>query len=88
VVGEIGPAGNYLAHQHTLNHFRQELWAPGPLWTRLPFDLWVERQAGEMGRRAAARVEQILAAPLEKDIDPRLEQEIDRIVEAARRELT
>jgi trimethylamine--corrinoid protein Co-methyltransferase len=88
VVSEIGSAGNYLAHPHTVSHFRQELWLPSPLWTRAPFDLWTEHQAGEMGMRAAAKVDQILSAPLEKIIEPRLEQEIDRIVEAARRELT
>jgi trimethylamine--corrinoid protein Co-methyltransferase len=88
VINETGPAGNYLAHPHTVRHFRQELWMPGPLWTRAPFDLWVEREAGEMGRRAAAKVDQILSAPLEKTIDPDLEQEIDRIVQAASRELT
>ncbi len=88
VISEIGPAGNYLAHRHTVSHFRQELWMPSPLWTRETFDLWAKRQDGEMGKRAAARVDQILSAPLEKTIDQHLEHEIDRIVEAARRELT
>jgi trimethylamine--corrinoid protein Co-methyltransferase len=88
VIDEIGPGGNYLAHPHTVSHFRQELWMPSLLWTRAPFDLWTERQAGDMGKRAAAKVDQILSAPVEKTIDPRLEQEIDHIVEAARRELT
>ena len=45
VINETGPAGNYLAHPHTVGHFRQELWMPGALWTRAPFDLWAERQA-------------------------------------------
>lgn len=29
VVAEVGPGGNYLAHEHTVRYFREEVWLPG-----------------------------------------------------------
>ncbi len=86
VIAETGPAGNYLAHPHTVDHFRSEIWRPGKPWTRDSFDGWLETGT-TMGDRAAARVEQLPAHHAVEPLDPHLEAEIDRIVRAARTEL-
>ena len=87
VIAGVGPGGNYLSLEHTVRHFRKELWVPGALWERDSYDAWTERGSLTMEQRAAARVDQILASPPPPPLDPALEGEIERIVEAAKREL-
>ncbi len=87
VISSVGPGGNYLAEDHTVDHFRTELFLPGPRWTRDSFDAWKSAGGASMGERAHAEVETILASHQVAPLDPALDREIDRIVEAARREL-
>jgi trimethylamine---corrinoid protein Co-methyltransferase len=86
VIAGVGPGGNYLSLEHTVRHFRKELWTPGALWERDSYETWTKRGSKTMEQRVSARVDQILSAPVEP-IDPKLEAEIDQIVAAARREL-
>jgi trimethylamine---corrinoid protein Co-methyltransferase len=86
IIAGVGPGGNYLSLEHTVRHFRKELWVPGQLWERDSYEAWLERGSQTMEQRAAARVDQILSTQVEP-IDPVLEAEIDRIVACARREL-
>lgn len=87
VIHAVGPGGNYLAEEHTLRHFRKEIWLPSPVWTRQTWEGWEEEGRTSMGQRAAAEVRRILATHQPAPIDEKLAQEIDRIVAAARREL-
>lgn len=87
VVHSVGPAGNYLAEEHTLEHYRQELWLSGPLWTRQTWDAWESKRSGSMTDRALEQVNHILTAHKPEPIDEALAKEVDRIVECAKREL-
>jgi len=87
VIDAVGPGGNYLAEEHTVRHFRQETWLPGPVWTRQTWDSWESEGRQTMGDRARAEVERILATHEPPPIDPALAREIDRIVQAAQRDL-
>ncbi len=59
VIKEVGPAGLFLGHQHTLDHFR-ELWDPTLLsWE--PRDIWTSRGSKTMGDRAKDKVAKIRA---------------------------
>ncbi|MCJ7736159.1 MAG: trimethylamine methyltransferase family protein [Anaerolineae bacterium] len=87
VVNAVGPGGNYLTQDHTMRHFRKEIWRPDALWTRQSWDEWADEGGGSMGDRARARVRNILATHEPEPIDETLAREIDRIVESARREL-
>ena len=87
VVAEVGPGGNYLTHEHTLAHFRQELWVPRKIWTRDTYDVWTSKGKQFMGERAQERVEQILSTHQPEPLDPALSRELDRILECARQEL-
>jgi trimethylamine--corrinoid protein Co-methyltransferase len=88
VVQAVGPGGNYMAEMHTVQHFRQELWLPGPAWTRDAWEGWVNEGRATMGDRAVAEVKRILEEHEPEPIDPALAKEIDRIVESARRNLS
>jgi trimethylamine--corrinoid protein Co-methyltransferase len=87
VVHAVGPGGNYLAEEHTVRHFRREIWTPGSAWTRETWDGWVSGGRTSMGERAASEVRRILAVHEPEPMDEALAQEVDCIVESARREL-
>lgn len=87
VVNTVGPGGNYLAEEHTVEHFRNEFWLPGPVWTRAYWDGWEKEGRSSMAERASEKVEQILTEHKIEPLDEALAREIDRIVECARIEL-
>jgi trimethylamine--corrinoid protein Co-methyltransferase len=87
VVHSVGPAGNFLAEEHTVRHFREELWLPGPAWTRQTYDLWREDGGASFADRLTRNIVSTLAAYHPEPLDEALAREIDRIVEHAEREL-
>jgi trimethylamine--corrinoid protein Co-methyltransferase len=87
VIHSVGPAGNFLAEEHTVRHFREELWLPRPIWTRQPYDLWQNEGATSFADRLRTRVTDILATHQPQPLDESLSREIDRIVASAEREL-
>jgi len=87
IVHRVGPCGNFLAEEHTVRHFREELWLPGPAWTRQSWDGWEIDGSTSMAQRVSERVRTILTAHEVEPLDGRLAAEIDRIVQCAQREL-
>ncbi len=87
VVHAVGPGGNFLAEEHTVRHFREEMWLPGPAWTRQTYDLWLSDGGSSFGDRLRERVQNILAAHQPAPLDAALVREIDRIVASAKREI-
>ena len=87
VVHAAGPAGNFLAEEHTVRHFREELWLPGSAWTRQPYDLWREAGGMSFADRLNRNIAGVLAAHHPAPLDEALAREIDGIVEHAKREL-
>jgi trimethylamine--corrinoid protein Co-methyltransferase len=60
VIRDTGIGGNFLAHPHTAQHMRQEMWRPGDIFTRTPYQAWADAGARTSLDRAAARLEDIL----------------------------
>jgi trimethylamine--corrinoid protein Co-methyltransferase len=87
VVDTVGPAGTFLAEEHTIRHFRDQLWLPGQTWTRAMWDAWEKNGRNSMGSRALDRVESILASHKIEPMDEALVREIANIVESAKRQL-
>ena len=87
VIQAVGPAGSYLAEDHTVEHFRRELWMPGPAWTRQGYSAWEAGGQTSMGDRLRSEVERILTTHTVRPLDPALEKEIDRIAKCAASEL-
>jgi trimethylamine--corrinoid protein Co-methyltransferase len=87
IVNKVGPGGNFLAEEHTVRHFREELWLAGPAWTRQSWDGWVGSGSLSMGDRIKEQVRQILSSHEPEPLEAGLAKEVDAIVEAARREL-
>jgi trimethylamine--corrinoid protein Co-methyltransferase len=86
VVNSVGPAGNFLAEEHTVRHFREAIWTPSAVWTRQPYDLWQSDGATSFGDRLRGRVESLLKTHEVKPLEDAMVREIDRVVDHATRE--
>ena len=87
VVATVGPGGQFFAEEHTVRHFRSEIWLPGAAWTRETYEQWEGDGRTSMGDRSSVEVKRILGSHEPDPIDEGLAREIDRIVQAAHREL-
>jgi trimethylamine--corrinoid protein Co-methyltransferase len=85
VVEELGPTGDYLAHDHTFRHFRDPYYSK--LADKRQYDDWVGQGATTMEQRAAEQVDAILAShqpdALPNDVQQALREIVERDVESA-----
>ncbi len=87
VINKVGPSGSFLAEEHTVKHFRDQLWLPGKTWTRQMWDEWEKEGQTSMADRILKKVEHIIATHNPKPMDEILVKEIDHIVESAKKQL-
>lgn len=87
VIDTVGPAGSFLAEEHTVKHFRDQLWLPGKTWTRQMWDEWEKEGRSSMADRIRKKVEHTIATHKSKPMDEALAKEIDNIVESAKKQL-
>jgi trimethylamine---corrinoid protein Co-methyltransferase len=87
VVEEVGQRGTFLAHDHTVRKFRDELWQPG-LMERRNWDQWAEEGGRPIREVALQRVKETLKVEQKSLLSAEAEAQIDAIVEEARTELT
>lgn len=83
-IRRIGPEGNYLTEDSTLEYFKEEHFIPS-VTDRKPLDTWKSSGRKGIAKYAAAEVERILAQHRPRDLDPGLAQELDAYVERVRR---
>jgi trimethylamine--corrinoid protein Co-methyltransferase len=85
-IAEAGPGGTFIDRDHTVKHFRRELWQPR-LLDRQFHEAWLSAGATDMETRCRQRKEELLATHHPAPVDDQLSRELSRIVAAARREL-
>jgi trimethylamine--corrinoid protein Co-methyltransferase len=81
LIDEVGPDGQFLDSEHTLEHFR-ELWYPN-LFDRNNFDGWMAGGGKTLNERAAERVEAILAEHKPEPLPDDVAKAVHAIVERA-----
>ncbi|MEJ2600637.1 MAG: trimethylamine methyltransferase family protein [Anaerolineales bacterium] len=86
VIQRVGIGGTFLMDDHTLDHWKSELWIP-KLSDRNNWDLWIENGGSTMLERAIARQEQILQEHALEWLEEDIQRELDRIVAAAGEEM-
>lgn len=86
VIRRVGIGGNFLADDHTLAHFREELWFP-EMWDRQIYDSWKNSGMKSMSDRAYEKEQKIITDHHPEPIDEKLAAEIDSIVTSARKDL-
>ncbi|MBA7473045.1 Glycine betaine methyltransferase [subsurface metagenome] len=86
VIRRVGVGGHFLEDEHTLRHFKEELWFPS-LFDRNSWELWKGKEGNSILERAAKKKEEILnehkIEPLDRDIANR----IDEIVKEAEKDI-
>jgi trimethylamine--corrinoid protein Co-methyltransferase len=85
-IDQVGPGGDFLALDHTRNHFRKD-WYP-TLFNRKNHDGWAADGKLTLRDQARERIKQILVEhqpdPLPKDISEAIQTIIDRAIESNR----
>jgi len=87
VIKEVGPGGSFIAHDHTLEHYRQELWFPR-LLDRQFYDAWMQAGASTMAQRCRQEKERLLVEHEVEPLPDDIQKEFQRIIAAARKHLT
>ncbi|MDR1471440.1 MAG: trimethylamine methyltransferase family protein [Synergistaceae bacterium] len=75
VIKEVGPAGNFLVHEHTVENFRKEFFLPtiSDRWNR---DTWVKEGSLDAFKRAHQAAENILRGHRAPRVDPSVKAKI------------
>lgn len=74
--------GHMLTAPHTLKHWPEQLYLPGPIWDRMNLEGWQRTGSKTLQERAVAEVEARLAAYQPPPTDPALVVEMGRILTA------
>lgn len=85
VIKEVGIGGNFLTHPHTAENFRKEFWLPD-LLERMPWGSWSSQEVKGFEAKARERARKIIAEHHPEPLSPEQVREIDKIVEAAKRD--
>jgi len=78
VIKRVGPAGNFLANDHTASHFRNEFFIPkvSDRWNRIT---WNQKGSLDTHARAHKIAERVLKEHKAVSIDPKVQEEIRRM---------
>jgi len=83
---EVGPGGRFIDREHTIRHFKKELWFP-TLLDRRYYQQWLDSGAIGTEQRVRERRDDILRTHVPEPMSPELERTLDEVVAAARRDL-
>jgi trimethylamine--corrinoid protein Co-methyltransferase len=76
-INEVGPAGDFMAHDHTLEHFRRQMWTPY-VTTHDSYEGWAEAGAPDYMARARRYTKQMVEShqpqPLDASLDTKLRE--------------
>jgi trimethylamine--corrinoid protein Co-methyltransferase len=78
VIEKVGPGGNFLQEDHTVNHFRPEHWIPG-LMDRQAREVWEATGAKTMGDRIRDKIRHILESHKAPSLSDAVLQELERL---------
>ena len=82
----VGPGGSFIGREHTVRHFRQELWFP-ELLDREYYEAWKGAGASGMEDRCAERKVAILATHESEPVSEDIDRDLNDIVSAAEMDL-
>jgi len=79
VIDELGPAGTYLDHPHTIKHFKEPFYSK--LADKGTYSQWMDKGATTMEQRAANMVDKLLASHEAEPLPENVQAAIQKIVE-------
>ncbi len=86
LIDSCGPGGNFIAEEHTVRHFRNEVWMPHIL-DRHYWAHWEQEGRPTTDQKVRARLEELLASYQPHPLDDDIEREFRKILDCARSEL-
>lgn len=86
LINEMGRNSDYLAHEHTLEHFRKEYYFPH-VTNRRSRSAWERAGSPSIVDEAAARVKKLAAEPVRSVVTPGMRAELAKIEEKWRKML-
>ena len=86
LIKKVGIGGNFLAEEHTVSHFRQEIWLPKG-FDRRNWEAWHTEGEQTIADWAKSQKKYLLAHHTSPPMDEDLSKEIDQIVAAAAKQL-
>lgn len=78
LIDELGPTGDYLAHDHTYNHFRDPYYSA--LADKRQYDDWMDQGGDTMEKRAAEQVDAILESHQVEPLPERIQTNLRKVV--------
>lgn len=82
VIDRVGPGGQFLSEDHTLEHYRKDFWFPR-LIDRSNFENWVSGGKKTLRERVEEKMNHILETHQPAPIDHKVMKEMKKIVEKA-----
>lgn len=76
----VGPGGNFIDTDHTLRHFKKELWQP-TLLCRSTFDDWAREGSRYMGERVKDKLRDIIKSHRPKPLPDEIKTQILKIID-------
>ena len=87
VIDKVGPGGHFLDQEHTMKHFRSELWRP-KFFTRQPFEKWKEAGSKKVEDRVREEIKSTLETHQPESLSDSVVIELERIKVEGEKELT
>jgi trimethylamine--corrinoid protein Co-methyltransferase len=84
VIARAGPGGHFLAEEHTVRHFRRELWLAGPIWNRQDWATRTRDGGPGFAERVRARALHVLEAHAPPPLPAATTLCVQRLAAAAR----
>jgi len=81
-IDRVGPGGNFLSDDHTMNHFREEHWQPR-LMDRWNYETWVTQGEKTMADRIREKTREILSTHRGPQVSEDVKKKIAAILSAA-----
>jgi trimethylamine--corrinoid protein Co-methyltransferase len=80
LIGELVREKHLLTSEHTLAHWPEELYLPGPMVDRTNWDQWQTQGSRDWRARAQEGIAEALAAYEEEPLDDRVHREIQALI--------
>lgn len=78
VIAEVGPAGEFLSHDHTFDHLHDLVWEPLS-FDHQDYDTWQDDGGDDYARRAFAQAEKIIENHQPQPISPDLDHQLQKL---------
>lgn len=86
VIDSVGPGGTFIDQEHTVDHYRSEIWMP-QLLDRQYWQPWVDAGRPDTVTRARKRLDELLASYRPPPLDDTVARDVEKVLADARRHL-